>query len=352
VLSVLNGQNGGRQFAFYPPLSFSVQEKTQAVYAMARLGNDRWRGNVGVRAVHTDQDTTQYSASVTPATVTNVFGSWGARNVTRDYWDILPSATLVVKADEDVVVRLSAAKVMSRPGYAQLAGAFSLNDTAVTGAAGGNPELDPFRAWQFNAAAEWYYAPEALLSVGVFLLDIESYITSTTFKEYHVTQQTQQRLGAGKGDTFTMTGPINGDGGTNRGFEVTLQQPIGGGFGFIGNYTYSDAKTTLGKPIDGSSEHTYNLTGYFENSLVSARLAYNFRSKFKSGTDRGTDMFQDDFSTLDGAVSVSVNDVVSLTFDAQNLTNEKLKYFVGTPDVPRAIYDNGRTYYAGVRLKF
>ena len=40
------------------------------------------------------------------------------------------------------------------------------------------------------------------------------------------------------------------------------------------------------------------------------------------------------------------------TFDAQNLTNEKLKYFVGTPDVPRAIYDNGRTFYAGVRFKF
>jgi len=352
VLAILNGTNGGRQFAYYPPLSFAVQEKTQAVYAMAKVGGDRWRGNVGVRAVHTDQDTTQYSASVTPATITNVFGAYGARNVKRDYWDVLPSATLVVDADDDVVVRLSAAKVMSRPGYAQLAGAFSLNDTAVTGSAGGNPELDPFRAWQFNAAAEWYYGPEALLSVGVFLLDIESYITSTTFKEYHVTQQTQQRLGPGQGDTFTMTGPINGDGGTNRGFEVSLQQPIGGGFGFIGNYTYSDAKTDLGKPIDGSSKHTYNLTGYFENEMLSARLAYNYRSKFKSGVDRGTDMFQDNFSTLDASVSINVTDTAALTFDAQNLTNEKLKYFVGTPDVPRAIYDNGRTFYAGVRFKF
>ena len=35
---------GGRQFAFYPPLSFSVKEETQAVYAMAKIGNDSdWR---------------------------------------------------------------------------------------------------------------------------------------------------------------------------------------------------------------------------------------------------------------------------------------------------------------------
>ena len=33
-------------------------------------------------------------------------------------------------------------------------------------------------------------------------------------------------------------------------------------------------------------------------------------------------------------------------------TDEKLEQFAGTKDQPRAIYDNGRTYYAGVRVKF
>jgi iron complex outermembrane receptor protein len=345
VLNLLNTTNGGRVFAFYPASSFSVQEKTQALYGMAKIGGDHWRGNVGVRAVHTDQDSTQYSGSV-PATITNVFGSWGKVNVSRDYWDILPSANLTVDAKDDLLVRFSAAKVMARPGYAQLAGAFDLNDTALTGEAGGNPNLDPFRAWQFNAAAEWYYAPEALLSVGVFYLDIDSYITTHNFQEFHTTQQHPQ------GATFTMTGPVNGSGGTNRGLEVSLQQPIGGGFGFIVNYTYADAKTEQGAPIDGNSKNTYNLTGYFENDLVSARLAYNFRSKFKTGVDRGTDMFQDNVSSLDGSVSVNLNEHVALTFDAQNLTGEKLYYYVGNPSVPRAYYDNGRTFYAGARLKF
>ncbi|HWA00196.1 MAG TPA: TonB-dependent receptor [Caulobacterales bacterium] len=338
--------NGGRTFAFYPPLSFSVEEKTQAYYAMARLDGGSWRGNAGVRAVHTDQETTQYSAQA-PTTVSNIFGSWGAVNVDRDYWDILPSVTLAYDASDDVVVRLSAAKVMSRPGYAQLAGAFSVNDLTLTGTAGGNPELDPFRAWQFNAAAEWYYGADALLSVGVFYLDIDSYITQRPFTLHAETQQHPAPAGA----DFRMTGPVNGDGGTNRGFEISLQQPLGGGFGFIVNYTYADAKTDLGAPIDGNSKNTYNLVGYFENDLLSTRVAYNFRSAFKAGVDRSTDMWQDDYATLDASANFNITPHLSLTFDAQNLTDEKLFYYVGTPSIPRAYYDNGQTFFMGVRFR-
>ena len=35
-----------------------------------------------------------------------------------------------------------------------------------------------------------------------------------------------------------------------------------------------------------------------------------------------------------------------------NLTNEKIEQFATDTFRPRAIYDNGRIYYAGVRLKF
>ncbi|MES1199280.1 MAG: TonB-dependent receptor [Pseudomonadota bacterium] len=343
VLAAL-ATNGGRTFAFYPPLSFSVEEKTEAFYAMARLDGGSWRGNAGIRAVHTDQSTTQYSASA-PTTITNIFGSFGAVNVDRDYWDFLPSATLAYDASDDVVVRLSAAKVMARPGYAQLAGAFSVNDLTLAGSAGGNPELDPFRAWQFNASAEWYYAPDSLLSVGFFYLDIESYITNHQFTLHATTLQHPA------GADFNMTGPINGDGGTNRGFELSLQQPIGGGFGFIVNYTYADAKTDLGLPIDGNSKNTYNLIGYFENDLLSTRVAYNFRSAFKAGVDRSTDMWQDDFASLDASANINLTPNFALTFDAQNLTDEKLFYYVGSPSIPRAYYDNGRTFFVGVRYK-
>lgn len=348
VRQELDGTNGGRQFAFYPPLSFSVKETTQAAYAMAKLGNDSdWRGNIGVRAVHTKLDTVQYSQNAPNLTITNLFGKFGEEDNNNSYWDILPSANLTYNIQPDLLVRGSIAKTMTRPGYAQLAGAFSLNETIFTGTAGGNPDLKPTRAWQFNLGTEWYYGKQSLLSVNLFYLDISSYVTTNNGVEiFYKTQQHPE------GHDFLVTAPINGPGGHNQGFEINWQQPLWYGFGLLANYTYADAKSKDGGTIDGNSKNTYNATLYFENSRLSARLAYTFRSKFKSGTDRGTAMWQDNFGQLDGSLLVHLTHQVSLSVDAQNLLNHKLYYFVGDPAIPRAYYNNGRTFWVGAKLNF
>ncbi len=347
VLQILATQ-GGRNFAFYPQASFSVKEQTEALYAMARFDNDsNWRGNLGVRAVHTNLEATQYSPTAPVANATSIFcGTCGTVETKRGYWDILPSLNLTYKANDELQVRVGASKVMARPGFAQLAGAFTASDLALTANAGGNPDLKPFRAWNFNLGAEWYYAPKALLSVNLFYLDIQSYVTTASTTRFLITQQHPG------GANFLTTGPVNGPGGHNQGFEVNWQQPIAGGFGMLANYTYADAKASGGGTIDGNSKHTFNVTGYFENDLLSARLAYTYRSKFRSGIDRSTEMWQDNFGTLDASLVVNVTQNLALTADAQNLTNSKLYYFVGDPSIPRAYYNNGRTFWVGARAKF
>ena len=339
--------NGGRQFAFYPQASFSVKEKTEAAYAMARFDDDsHWRGNIGVRAVHTEQQTLQYSPNAAVANATSIFcGTCGSVTTDRSYWDILPSANVTYTATDNLLLRGGVAKVMSRPGYAQLAGAFTADDLSLAATSGGNPNLDPYRAWNFNLAAEWYYAPNALLSVNLFYLDIKSYITSSTGTIFLKTLQHPD------GATFSFSGPINGPGGHNQGIEVNWQQPIWKGFGVIANYTYADARKKGGGTIDGNSHNTFNLTGYYEDSLISARLAYTFRSKFRSGLDRNTEMWQDNFGSLDGSLLINVTKNVALSVDAQNLTDAKLYYYVGDPSIPRAYYDNGRTFWVGAKLK-
>lgn len=361
VYKYLDTHNGGRQFGFYGQGSFGVKEKTDAYYLMTKIGGDQWRGNVGVRAVHTESTAIQYSTTIADRPIASLFapptfdangvqtdpGGYGAYETKHSYWDILPSLNIVYKPANDWVIRASAAKVMTRPGYAQLAGYFYLVDSNYTGGAGGNPNLEPFRATQYNLGAEWYYAPQALLSFGIFDMKIENYIKTASFHGFYTDQQNPQ------GHDFLLSGPVNGGGGTDKGFEANLQQPIGDtGFGFIANYTYSDGKDDAGAPIDGNSKNTFNLTGYFENDKLSTRLAYNFRSKFKSGDDRGTPMWQDDYGTLDGSFSYNLTEHIALTLDAQNLLHEKLTYFVGTPSVPRAIYDNGQSWYVGARVKY
>ena len=342
------GTQGGRTFAFYPQASFSVKEKTEAVYAMARFDDDtHWRGNIGVRAVRTNLDTIQYSPTAPVANATSIFcGTCGTVETKRSYWDILPSANVTYAVDPNLLIRAGASRVMSRPGYAQLAGAFTASDLALTATAGGNPHLNPFRAWNFNGAVEWYYGKQALLSVNLFYLDISSYITTTTSQIFLITQQHPQ------GANFTVTGPVNGPGGHNQGFEINWQQPIAYGFGVIANYTYADAKAKGGGVIDGNSKNTYNVTAYFENKLLSARLAYTFRSKFRSGIDRSTPMWQGNYGTLDASLIVNLTKNIALTADAQNLTNRKLYYFVGDPSIPRALYNNGRTFWVGGKVRF
>jgi iron complex outermembrane receptor protein len=347
---------GGRVFGFYPPSSFAVHEKTEAVYAMAKLGNDRnWRGNIGVRAVHTQDDSIQYAPNAASGSIVTPYGNYDQVVTPKKYWDVLPSANLTYNVTDKLLLRAAAAKVMSRPGYAQLAGAVSLNDANHTGTAGGNPDLKPYRAWQFNLAAEYYYAPQALLSVSLFDLDIKSYITSKSF------EATYFDVIAGQNAVFQLNGPVNGGGGTNKGAEVSWQQPLKWGFGLIANYTYSDAKKkksavtvddNFSRVIDGNSKHTYNLTGYFENDLVSLRLAYSFRSKFRVGIDRTTPKWQADYGQLDGSVLFHLTPHIALSFDAQNILNHKLYYYVSDPSIPYAIYNNGRTVYAGARVTF
>lgn len=346
VYKYLDTHNGGRTFAFYAPASFGVKEKSSAIYAMAKLGGDNWRGDVGLRAVKTQTTSTQWSPNAPNKTVNNIFGSYGAIVTDKEYTDYLPSANLTYTIADNLLLRAGAAKVMTRPGYAQLAGSFTLVDSNFTGNAGGNPNLDPYRAWQYNLGAEYYYGPESLVSFGVFDLDISNYITQESFQQFFTTIQTPQ------GHLFTMTGPANGGKAKGLGYEFSVQQPLAYGLGFIFNYTYVDTKDRLGQSVDGSSKNTMNLTGYFENDKVSARLAYNYRSKFKSGTDRGTAMWQDDFGTLDGSFSYNLSEHVELTVDAQNLLHEKLYYFVGNPSIPRAYYDNGQSFYFGARLKY
>ncbi len=346
IFNYEDSHSGGRKYAFYPPSSFSVHEKTQAYYVMTNLGDDKWHANVGVRAVHTDTQSLQYAASSTVDVITDQFGSWGQVKTTKSYWDILPSLNFTYKASDDVVLRAGAAKVMTRPGYAQLAGYFYLVDANYTGGAGGNPDLEPYRATQYNLSAEWYYAPEALLSVELFDLDISNYISTTSFSGFYTDQQNPA------GHIFTLTGPANGGKAASKGVEVNWQQPLAYGFGVIANATYASPSTSTGQPLVGTSRLTYNLTGYYENGPISTRLSYNFRSHFYVGLANNSPDYQDDYGTLDGTFSYQINPNWTFTIDAQNLTHSKLYYYDQIKTLPRAYYDNGQEFYAGFHFKY
>ncbi len=322
---------------------FQVKEKTSALYAMADFGGDGWHGNVGLRAVETKQ-TTIVNLAGGPAPITgSAFGPYTPTTFERTYRDYLPSANLKFDVRPDLVVRTALAKTIARPDYSALGGSVSLNDDALSGS-GGNVNLDPVRSTNFDIGAEWYFAPKALLSAGLFYMDLRSIVaqgTSTgTFFNSKRGTQTQ----------YQITSPYNTSG-KNKGAELSWQQPIAGNFGTLVNYTYADGKLDDGTELLNSSRNTYNVTGYYEDDRFSARLAYNYRSAYKAGVDRGASQHVDSMPSLAASINVKLTEQLTLTFDALNLTNETIKMYAENKDRPRAFYSNGRTFYVGLRAR-
>jgi iron complex outermembrane receptor protein len=101
----------------------------------------------------------------------------------------------------------------------------------------------------------------------------------------------------------------------------------------------------------GASKNTYNVSGYFENAMFNARVAYTYRSAFYSGLDRSSAFTQDAIGTLSASLGYTMNDHFSITLDGMNLNNPTLKYYALNQSQPRAFYKNGSQYYLNFRFK-
>ncbi len=355
-LDISTAAGSGR--VYYPQQNFSVNEKTYGGYVMGDFEGGGWRGNVGVRVVRTEQESNGNLITNDPNAIQNPFGNYIPISVDRSYTDTLPSLNMAYNMTDDIILRFSLGRVMTRPDYNEIAPRTSLNPGALSGTSG-NPDLDPFRANQADLSIEWYPGAGRIFGAALFYKDVKSFITDRPVQEFfNVQSATSPNLACTPVSPnvfncpFTINERTNGGGGRMEGFELQLTQPIWGGFGVTGNYTFTDAEADNGDPLPGASRDQFNVSGYYENQWVSARLSYTYRSEFFVTFDRTTPLNEDSLSSLDASVVFNVMENLALTFDGINLTDEKVEQFAGTKDQPRAIYDNGRTYYAGVRVKF
>jgi len=322
---------------------FKVGEKTAAVYGMADIGGDSWSGNFGLRAVETRQTTVVNLPGGQNPITGSAFGPYTPTTYERKYRDYLPSANVKFDVRQDLVVRAGIAKTMARPDYSALGGSVSLNDDALSGS-GGNVKLDPIRSVNYDLSAEWYYMPKAMLSAGLFYMDFSSIVAQgTSTGSYYNNKR-------GAFTDYQITSPYNTSA-TNKGIELSWQQPLWNNFGLLTNYTWADGELDGGGEMLNASKNTYNVTGYYENDRFSARLAYSYRSSYKAGVDRGASQHVDSMPSLAASVNFKINEHLTVTFDALNLTNETIKMYAENKDQPRAFYSNGRTFYLGLRGK-
>jgi iron complex outermembrane receptor protein len=342
---------------FFFPGVYGLEERSSAAYTQFNFQGERWSANAGVRFVRTEEKVTNFvnaSATDPDAITTSAFGPFKALVTENTYNDLLPSANLKYEVSDELLLRFAASRTLTRPDYSALSGAVSLSPPAVVGGVGtgtgGNPDLEPILSTNLDATVEWYYAPRALLSAGVFYMDIENYVALGQVTKSFFTIDSVQPAGGAFVD-YVLSVPVGKDAKV-KGLELAWEQPFGDNFGVFANYTFADGETSDDTDLLGTSKNTYNVGGYFENDRFNARINYTHRSSFFSGLDRASAFYQDEVGSLAASVGYRINDNFSLTLDGLNLNNPKTKYFAQSRERPRSIYENGRQYYLNLRVKF
>jgi TonB-dependent receptor len=327
---------------------FRLKERVSALYAMANLRFGALTVVPGLRYEHTRLEVAGFQlddTTVIPASRRNSYDDW------------LPSLVLKITPGDDTVFRLAYSRSLGRPEYSNLSpgGSIDQSNDAVTL---GNPDLRPYRADNFDATAEWYFARGAILSGGVFYKRISNPIFGST------TVLTDTVFNGVNYDRLEITQPQNAASGEILGVEMQYQQQFTflpgllSGLGVNATATFTDSNLTLPdgrrSAFPSQSEYLYGAELFYQKGRIEASVAYHNtgHALLSVGTPSYNDQYNDDLRRLDAKVNFAVTERVGLFFEAQNLTDEPTRqYQAGNANWIIQNERYGRTFYAGVSAK-
>ena len=344
------------------------------------------------------------------------FGAPVFTTKTGKYSNFLPSLDADVELNDKVKLRASYGETIGRASYDQLQSGLTLGTTAnVGGDTGqvGNPALLPVKSRATDLSLEFYYAKNSYVSAGLFDKRLSNYsgtavITDTPYNLHTPVGgaywNAALAAGCAKTDTacirnyiFTnfngkpgvvsgvvtplgnngtitgqpgdplMTAQITTFANTNsaglHGIELNLQHMFGNsGFGVIANYTkvssglkYDNNSTADQFALLGMSDSA-NLTGIYEDSKWSARVAYNWRDKFLSSTVDATGspgpQYTAAYGQVDFSVSYKFTPNLSMQFEGINVTDSIKRIYSRTEAMTQSVNVTAPRYMIGARYKF
>ena len=164
--------------------------------------------------------------------------------------------------------------------------------------------------------------------------------------------------------TFAVNTPVNNKDAKIHGFEFGGQYFFGDtGFGVLANYTIVRGDVGYDVTSDpnvnqfallGLSDSA-NAVLMFEKFGLSARLAYNWRDQFLQTVNQGSfrnPVYVEPYDQIDLSVGYDINDHISLSFEAINLTGEDVRWHGRSEKQLWRLEDQGARYALGARYKF
>jgi TonB-dependent receptor len=358
-----------------------VQETTKGAYLQADAKGDvlgiEYALNAGVRYAKTDQSSYGLVSGV-------------AATVTRSYDDWLPSANLALYPTESTIMRFAVADVMTRPTLGSLTPGGSADgfNYRVTS---GNPFLNPYRARNYDLSLEWYFAPQAVLSLAVFKKDVSTFtqsasVTGATFAQtglpasvlspaspaaLNPAQQAEPR--------WTLATTVNGSGAKLKGIELAAQIPFSAftdgmlsNFGVLANATFIDSNASfnvqgpaiapggalqnavVSNTLGNVTKKAFNGTLYYDDGKFSARGMLSYRGRYHEGAS-GTGNILEGYgatTNFDASVRYKLTEWMEVSLEGNNLL-DTYRYRFTDFDADRNYENNhfGRTILFGARFK-
>lgn len=395
-----------------PGYTYGVEETSTNAYAQLNFGNEStglfgipYRGNVGLQAVRTERSVDK---SVVPD-VLDSFNSIGyddwqkiayvyeTENYKNSNTEVLPSFNLNLFPVDDVVARFGVAKTMTRNDLEQVGSSMALwysqcnktdengnpvmvldpsngqqrQDTVGCVGGGddkGHPDMKPWLSTVYNTSAEWYFSENAILGLGMFLIQVDSAV-----EEYLEARPFLDMDGIDRGRQANIYTTRNVGASDLYGVEFGYKQPftfLPGEYlsatGIEFNYTYSHSETNevdiMGNklPLPSNSENQSNLILWYDKDGLNVRLAYNYRSaEFVKRTGVTTNVavmqmanWVEPVGYLDLSISYWLNDNWSFFLNGTNLTEESRKSYAQFEDQFQSLWVQEARYTAGVNVSF
>jgi len=278
----------------------------------------------------------------------------------QDFW--LPQLQLKYALTPNTNLRAAVTYTYSRPNYVDVIPSREEDRNEVSI---GNPDLNFPRATNFDLMIERYYR-SSIFSGGLFYKQIDDFVFS--YKRFG----REGEPGSGNFPVFEFTKPLNGQDANVFGAEIQAQFKLDffngffSNFGLFTNYTYTYSQAFLPRrvpanyaeaiiidPLEddlsdffteedreeielpGQAAHTANVALFYDSPKFFARLTANYQDDFlvEIGPDPDLDEYYDDALRLDFTMNYQLSDQFTLFGDWINITNEPLRFYLGTEDV-------------------
>jgi TonB-dependent receptor len=336
--------------AEYITTNYDAAETISAGYAMAKLKlTDKLTSILGLRLENTGIVYNGYSFDEDEEKASPI------TDVKKSYLNVLPGIHLKYYLGSDAILRAAWTNSIARPSYFSLVPYESYspdNQTLLRG----NPNLEATKSMNFDLMAENYFESIGMVSAGIF---------QKTLKDFIYDKTTLNVVDPKYGQLISSTRPENGGTANAYGIETALQRQLDflpgfwKGLGVYLNYTFTNTTTTgiEGRENDelalpGTAKHMFNSSLSFENKKLVMRVSLNRSSDYLDavGGDTFTDIFYDKQLFLDVNASYAFNKNLRVYFEANNLTNQPLRYYQGSKE--RTIQEEMYNSRIGFGLKY